>query len=53
MTLVISMLNNIFLLHTKMKHVTLCHLYLQTNLTLHAKSQNYHLTYPSVLLYVS
>ena len=46
----ISMLKNIFLLHTKFKHMTLVISTLKRIFPLHTKTQDYHLTYPGVLM---
>jgi hypothetical protein len=47
---IINMLKNIFLLHTKIKHMTLAISTLKNLLALHTKTQDYHHKYPNVLL---
>ena len=50
MTLAINMLKNIFILHTKFKHMTLAISTLKQIFPLHTKTQDYHLMYPDVLM---
>ena len=53
MTLAISMLKNIFILHIKCKYMTHVISMLKNIFPLHVKMQYYHLKFPNVLLQMS